>query len=251
MKYVFSLIFFTLLLTFDFGFSQDLNHEIGVSIGAVSIQSDYGQRGDFASSYGNVGFGIGVNYFVSFDEYRRSWNERSTFLKNHFRLKLEMSYLKDNFRHYGKYIESLSATSIKMAAMRGSTKIYNLGGQLEYLIFDIMEDHKLEPYLAMGIYTVFYDPELESALGDWKDNPSLIPRVYQNGSIHLQKAQTQSFSFGFGTRYRVKRNFSMLADFRWQKFLTNNIDGLDPQIGANKYRDWLLYFQVGAAFKLN
>ena len=251
MKSLFFIVFYLSLVWTGFLFSQNLNHEVSVSIGAVSIQSDYGERGDFASSYGNVGFGVGLNYYISFNEYRHRWNDRSSNLKNHFRLKLGASYMQDNFRHRGSYIESLDATALKMIAMKGSTKIYNLGGQLEYSIFDFMDERTLEPYVSVGLYYVFYDPDLQSDLGDWRDNPSLIPTVYQNGSIHLQKDKTQSFSFGFGTRYHIKKNFNMLFDFRWQKFLTNNIDGLDPQIGANKFRDWLLFAQVGVVFKLN
>lgn len=246
-------LFFTLLGIFSITsiFSQNYNHEIGISLGAVSIQSDYGERGDFASSYGNVGFGVGLNYYFSFDGAYTRWNYKSNFLKNHFRLKLGVSYMQDNFRHRGKYIEGLGVMAIKMAAMRGSTKIYNFGGQLEYAIFDFMDDKKFEPYLSGGIYYVFYDPDLTSELGDWRDNPSVLPPVYLNGSIHLQKDKTQSFSFGFGSRYAAGKSTKMIFDFRWQKFLTNNIDGIDPQIGANKFRDWLLFAQVGVVFKLN
>ncbi len=243
-------LFFVFLSSF-LSYSQNYNHEFGVSIGAVSIQSDYGERGDFASSYGNVGFGVGLNYYFSFDNSYSRWNAHTSDLQNHFRLKLGASYMQDHFIHRGRYIESLSVTAIKMAAMRGSTKIYNFGGQIEYAIFDFMDERKLEPYLAIGLYYVFYDPDLTSELGDWKDNPSLIPTVYQNGSIHLEKDKTQSFSFGFGSRYAIGESTKMVFDFRWQKFLTNNIDGLDPQLGANKFRDWLLYAQVGVVFKVN
>jgi len=248
MKKLFFIIFL-IFITFNIS-SQDFNHEIGVSLGAVSIQSDYGERGDFGSSYGNIGFGASLAYFISFNESYGRWNAKSAFLKEHFRFKLDASYMNVNFVHRGKYIESNDITAVKMAAMRGNTKIYNFGGQIEYSIFSFMDDRDFEPYIAMGMYYVLYDPDLTSELGDWRDNPSYIPDVYQNGSIHLQKDKTQSITFGAGTRYRFN-NFTMVFDFRWQKFLTNNIDGLDPQLGANKYRDWLLFAQVGAVFKLN
>ena len=246
-------IFTTLIIIFMFTisvYSQNFKHELGLSVGVMSMQTDYGERGHFASSYGNIGFGVGAAYYLSFDEYRVRWNDKTTFLKNHFRLKIGASYMKDNFIHRGKYIESNSVSSLKMAAMRGSTKILNIGGQIEYYIFDFMSDKKLEPYLSGGLYYVFYDPELESELGNWRDDPNLIPSVYQNGSIQLQKDKTQSFSFGAGTRYN-SGDLTMIFDFRWQKFLSDNVDGLNPLLGANKFRDWLLFAQVGVVFKIN
>lgn len=250
MKSLFSLIIFSLFLSFNFGYSQVLKHEIGISISAVSIQSDYGEKGDFASTYGNIGFGAGLSYYVSFGEYQKRWNDKTDFLKSHFRAKLETNYIQSNFIHRGNRIEVATEDAIKSAALTGSTKIYNFGGQLEYTFFEITEENKFEPYLAIGGYYVLYDPELTSKLGDWKDNPSLLPTDYQNGGIHLQKDKTQSITFGLGTRYRIN-NFTMMYEVKWQRFLTDNIDGFAPLTGSNKSQDWLFMIQIGAIFKLN
>ena len=96
MKPSFYLIIFSFLLLFNFGYSQVLKHEIGISVGAVSIQSDYGESGNFASTYGNVGFEAGLSYYVSFGEYQKRWNDKTDFLKSHFRAKLATEYLKSN-----------------------------------------------------------------------------------------------------------------------------------------------------------
>jgi hypothetical protein len=250
MKSLFLLIFFSLFLSFNVGYGQVLKHEIGVSVGAVSIQSDYGESGDFASTYGNIGFGAGLAYFVSFGEYQKRWNDKTDFLKSHFRAKLEASYLQSNFIHKGKRIEVITEDAVKSAALTGSTKIYNFGGQLEYTFFGITEENKFEPYMAIGGYYALYNPELTSSLGDWKDNPSLLPNDYLNGSIHLQKDSTQSITFGLGTRYKIN-NFTMLYEIKWQRFLTDNIDGFAPLNGSNKSKDWLFMAQIGAVFKLN
>lgn len=240
--------FFILFFIFLFfnSYSQFLKHEVGVSLGATSMQTDYGRRNDFESAYGNVGFGASLFYYLSFDEVRVKWNDRSTFMKNHFKLKLEANYMKDNFVHKGNY----KHLSPKMAAMKGSTKLYNLGGQIEYFIFDFIDQRMIEPYFYAGMHYVIYDPELETVLGDWRDKPSLIPTAYLNGGINMEQNKTQSISFGLGTRFTPNK-LTFVFDLRWQKFQTDNIEGLSPMISANKYRDWLFYAQAGMVFRLN
>ena len=53
----------------QFGFS----HEIGVITGPVAFYSDFGQRYDFETNAGNVGFGIGIIHYMNFS-YRADCN---------------------------------------------------------------------------------------------------------------------------------------------------------------------------------
>ena len=46
----------------QFGFS----HEIGVIAGPVVFYSDFGQRYDFETNSGNVGFGVGLIHYITF-----------------------------------------------------------------------------------------------------------------------------------------------------------------------------------------
>ena len=92
------LFFINFLIFFTFNvFSQDFNHEIGISLGAVSIQSDYKERdNDLVGAYRNVGFITGVSYYLSFNSDYKKWNDKTVFLKNHFRLKLDANTHKIN-----------------------------------------------------------------------------------------------------------------------------------------------------------
>ncbi len=229
---------------------QDLNHEIGIFAGVISMQTDYGQRKDFSSSYGNVGFGVGAAYYVSFNEVYGRWNDRSTYMKSHVRLKLEFSYMSNSFKHHGEYTKGTSLETVKYNAMQGSTKLLNYGAQFEYLIYKNYDLRKWEPYVSAGLFMVNYNAALKSSLGDISQDASLLPNVYGANSVFLNKDKTQSFSFGGGSRYNLD-NFTMTFDFRWQRFLSDTVDGLKPKIPANKYNDWLLFFNVGAVFKLN
>ena len=46
----------------QFGFS----HEVGIITGPVALYSDFGQRNDFETNAGNVGFGVGLIHYLNF-----------------------------------------------------------------------------------------------------------------------------------------------------------------------------------------
>ena len=50
--------------------AQDKNsHEIGIISGSASFTTDYGQRNNFMSNVGgNVGIGIGLIYYLNFQD---------------------------------------------------------------------------------------------------------------------------------------------------------------------------------------
>ena len=67
----------------QFGFS----HEVGIITGPVVFYSDFGQRNDFDTNIGNVGFGVGLVHYLNFS-YRADCNcyTRSTYFNNHFKV---------------------------------------------------------------------------------------------------------------------------------------------------------------------
>lgn len=238
------LFFISFLFLINTTHSQTLKHEVGGIIGSTMFQGDYGQRSNFGSSIANVGFGIGAVYYLSFSEGRGNWYQSSSYMKNHFRFRGEFSYMSTKFRHHG------DVSNIKMLAMEGSTKMVNIGGQVEFTIFSNEDDRVWKPFLSTGIFHTNYNPDLKSDLGDWRNDPSLLPAAYLNDGIYLKKDKTQAFVFGGGTRYELK-NFDLVFEMRWQRFLNGTVDGIDPKLSANKYRDWLAFINIGAVFQLN
>lgn len=242
-KYSFTLILVIFCSTL---FSQQLKHEIGISAGLISMQTDYGERGHLPSSVANIGFGIGGSYYLSFDENRNRWSERTTWLKDHLRGKLELSYMGAGLKHRGKYVENeglLKETS-------GSTKMLNVGGMLEINFFPSSDFRSWKPYASIGGIYSMVTPEFESTLGDIEDNPSLVPNAYRNG-LYLEKDNASAFVIGAGSRYVKNNGTIFLVDFRWQRYFSDKVEGLVPQISANKHNDWLFYLNVGMVFRIN
>ncbi len=246
-------IFFTLtliLITSTFFAQNKLLHEIGIVTGPVSMQTDFGERHHFPSSVLNIGFGVGLVYYISFDPDRIYWNQRGTYLMNHSKLRFELSYMQDQLIQRGRYIEGNSTEAILLKAIHGNSKLLNAGAQYEFSVFSASSERDFRPYFSLGGMYTSYQPQVESSLGDIKTNPSLIPTAYING-IHNDSGSTGSLLLGAGTTYTTSSDLKFVMDFRWQRFITDDIDGLTPLIPANKYNDWLFYLNFGIIFKMN
>ncbi|HEU0136486.1 MAG TPA: glutamate dehydrogenase, partial [Flavobacterium sp.] len=104
-------IIITLLLLI--GYSNDgvaqygFSHEVGVIVGPVAFQSDYGERQDFSTNAGNTGYGIGLIHYLNFS-YKAECNcyTPETYFNDHFKLRSELSYNKTKLKHFGEYVES-------------------------------------------------------------------------------------------------------------------------------------------------
>ncbi len=60
-------VFFCLVAGMQVGRAQlGFSHEIGAIVGPVQFRSDYGQRADEGTNFGNTGFGIGIVHYINF-----------------------------------------------------------------------------------------------------------------------------------------------------------------------------------------
>lgn len=242
--------------------AQDKNsHELGFIFGSASFTTDYGERYDFnANVGGNVGPGFGLIYYINFTDYRYRWNQRTNYFSEHFRVRGEFSYMSAKLEHFGQYAEEDSYAGEQLRAMHGKTQLFNLGAQMEFHIVDIVDFGsrriprlKFSPYLSLGVMADFYNPSLESDLGDWKQDPSVLyPKWAVPGAVNTEAGITASITGGIGTRFKVGEYSDLLLESRWQYFLSNWVDGLNAKDDpANKYNDWLLYIHVGYVYYLN
>jgi hypothetical protein len=237
------------------------SHEIGIISGAASFTTDYGQRNHFMSNIGgNVGMGIGLVYYLNFTDYRYRWNQRTNYWSEHFRLRAELSYMTANLDHFGIYAEEQSIWGEKLRSMHGKTKLINFGSQLEFHIVDIVDfgsrripDLKWSPYVSAGLMIDYYDPDLKSDLGNWREDISVIYEKWQvPEAIKLKPNFTASLTLGIGTRHKLGEYSDLLIESRWQFFMSNYVDGLNAKDDvANKYNDWLLWVHVGYIYYLN
>ncbi len=243
-------------------YAQDYkSHEIGFITGSASFTTDYGQRYDFLSNVGgNVGMGFGLIYYLNFTDYRYRWNQRTNYFNEHFRLRGELSYMSAKLDHFGKYAEENSISGEKLRAQHGKASIINVGAQLEFHLVDIVDfgsrripDLKWSPYVSAGFFVDFYNPDMWSDLGDWRENIDVIYSKWTvPGAINVEPNITTSATLGIGTRHKLGEYSDILIESRWQYFFSNYVDGLNAKDDpANKYNDWLLWIHVGYVYYLN
>jgi hypothetical protein len=251
--------YFIAIILFLFGYSSEIiaqygfSHEVGVIAGPVAFQSDYGERHNYDTNFGNTGYGIGLIHYLNFS-YKADCNcyTPETYFNDHFKLRSELSYNKTNLRHYGEYVEGdkKKLFNRQLRGMRGSTAVTNIGMQLEYFPLSIRDFTSnvgsLAPFISLGGQFSFYDPEAYSTLGRL-DTPATTPVKYF-GATQNSSGTVWSVVGSVGTRYKLSPLSDLMVDFRLQYYFSNWVDGLNPnpsRYPENKANDWLVWFNVG------
>jgi hypothetical protein len=233
----------------------NLAHEIGVTIGPVAFQSDYGERHDFETNAGNTGYAVGLIHYINFS----SKADRNTYFNEHFKVRSELSYSSTSFRHFGKWVDqgNNSIGKVQLRAMRGASKIMNLGIQGEFHPVKIHDFENtigaFDPYASLGLAYSFYNAEATSTLGPLGTSLTTIPKYLTpsdgrpNGFSNESKT-VLSVIAGIGTRYKLTTMSDLLVDMRFQYFTSDWVDGLNPNkqiYTENKANDWMVWFNIG------
>lgn len=240
------------------------SHELGIIVGPIAFQSDYGQRHDFSTNAGNTGIGIGIIHFLNFT-YNSNYDYTSkTYFNNHFKVRSELSYNKTKLKHFGKYVapEKTSVGANQLRAMTGSTSITNLGMQLEFFPKNIRDYTTtigaFAPFLSIGGQFSYYSTEASSTLGVLGDPAITYPKYLTPTDGRPYGFSTESkgvFSIvsSIGSRYKLNDSSDLMLDLRAQYFFSNWVDGLNPNptiYKENKANDWLIWFNVGYIYYL-
>ncbi|RYG30387.1 MAG: glutamate dehydrogenase [Chitinophagaceae bacterium] len=240
----------------QFGFS----HEVGVIVGPVAFQSDYGQRGDFKTNAGNTGIGVGLIHYLNF-AYRAECNcyAPETFFNDHFKLRSELSFNHTKLNHEGEWAERNNTFGRQLKAVEAETSVTNIGVQLEFFPLSIREfsasPGKLAPFISLGGQFSFYNPKASSQLGNGVlgDDPTITPVKYFDAFDH-EGGTTWSVVGSVGTRYKLTTLSDLMIDLRWQYYFSNWVDGLSPNPDVykeNKANDWLVWLNVGYIYYLD
>lgn len=233
----------------------NIEHEIGILVGPVAFQSDYGERHNIETNTGNTGFGIGLVHYINFSTSANFGD----YFKDHFKVRTELSYNSTNFRHFGKWVDqnSNSIGAQQLRAMRGSSKMVNLGLQGEFNLINI---HDFEntiggfgPYISLGVLYSYYTAEASSTLGPLGTPETTIKKylIPSDGRPHGFSNESKgvlSVVAGFGTRYKLTTMSDLLVDMRFQYFTSDWVDGLNPNkqiYTENKANDWMVWFNIG------
>lgn len=249
MKFIRIIIFSLLLVSFSNLKAQNttINSELGILVGPVFMQTDYGESGNFKSSTSNVGIDFGVAYVADFSDSRYQSNAFA-WLADHMKVRAELSFSKVNLEHDGINIEEGTENSInQFKGMTGDVKLFNIGFFGEWYFMSITKSSsKIQPYFLTGL-------SYSSAKSSVSFGDAGIPDVYYPLDDNFASSDSNSgisFNLGLGLRYKLE-DIDLVAEGRYQSFLSDEIEGLDPDIAGNKNNDSQVLFKVGAIFHLN
>jgi hypothetical protein len=243
------------------------SHEIGVIVGPVAFQSDYGERNDLSTNAGNTGFGIGLVHYLNFS-YRADCDcfNPDTYFNDHFKFRTELSYNRTKLNHFGKWVTpekvANSVDAAQLKAMEGSTSVTNIGMQIEFYPWSIRDftatTGSYGPFVSLGGQFSFYNPEVSSTLGKLSAT-TVHPKYWapSDGKPHgytNEGGSVWSIVSSVGTRYKLTPLSDLIIDLRAQYYYSNWVDGLNPdpaKYHENKANDWNIWLNFGYIYYLN
>jgi hypothetical protein len=229
-------------------FSQTFMHEVGIFLGPVSTQTDYGERGDFKSNTGNIGLSIGLTHTLSF------YNGRS-YLEENLRMRTEFSYASTKLKYYGAYVDpaDTSVAANQLRAMKGKTQYANIGIQFELNAINIQKRHgDINFYGTIGGMYSMGTSTVSSTLGNINTS-GILPAFLTDDvdEYRNDKFNTFAMTAGFGVNFDLGRNSRIFAEYRNQFFFSDWVDGLNAKnFEPNKKNDAAAQLSFGIAFYL-
>ena len=238
--------------------AQHYTHDIGVFIGSTSLQTDYGERSHFGSDIKNSNLSFSAVHYLHFFNRTLRWDPNNV-LHNHLMVKSEIQYTSNTeLKHHGKYADRQSTSGEKLRAMKGSLRMLNLGIHLEYFLKPLEEfiyphtDISFNPFFTFGVQYSFYNNGLKSDLGDYRQDVTVLPNKYQDvTSLAIGSGQSFALNMGIGTRYKLTEKIDLVAQFNYQYFFTDKLDGLKAEVFENKNNEWASNVQIGLVYHLN
>ena len=260
-KIFFLILGFYNMANAQFGFS----HEIGVIVGPVAFQSDYGERHNLSTNAGNTGYGIGIIHYLNFS-YKADCNcfTPETYFNDHFKLRSELSFNKTELKQFGEWVgpDKIGTGADQLRAMRGITAVTNIGMQIEYFPFSIRDftarTGSFGPFISIGGQFSFYNTKASSTMGTLGTplttfSKYLVPSEGHQYGFSNEVGPVWSIVSSVGTRYKLAPLSDLMVDFRMQYYFSDWVDGLNPnrtQFKENIANDWLVWFNVGYVYYL-
>ena len=250
------LLFFVLSKQDSYG-QLGISQEVGVIVGPLAFYSDFGQRNNNETNFGNSTIAIGLVHYINF-AYNAACNcnTRERYFNDHFKLRTEIDYHKTKLEHLGKWVadDQQGDGPDFLRSMKGETRIFEIGSQLEYFPLSIRDfasgGNKLAPFISAGVHWISYDPSItydeqfgyDSNYYGGKYNPQI--------TMQQEGGNTWAVLASVGVRYKLTPLSDLMLDSRLQYYFSNWVDGLNPEVPENKANEWHYWLSIGYVYYL-
>lgn len=246
------------------GFAQlGFSHEIGVIVGPVAFQSDYGERHNLETNAGNTGIGIGLIHYINF-AYRADCNcySTDTYFNDHFKLRSEISYNTTRLDHFGQWADNPKPSYDNLRTHHGSANNLDIGMSLEYFPYSIRAfsatRYSFAPFISVGPRFTTYSPTARTTNpeGTIFDSSNLFVGWVPDAAnptypVNTDGGTTWSITGSIGSRYKLTILSDLMIDLRWQYYFNNWVDGLDHKLKSDRANDWLVWLNFGYIYYLD
>ena len=230
----------------------NVSHELGVSFGIASFQTDMGLSSEFAAA-NQASLSFGISHYLKFFGSQYNWRSGSSFFSEHFKLKSELSYINNTNVSFEP-----AGVSEKLDNMKAAIKLLNVGLNLEYYILEL-EDYtsyfktsgSVNPFVTIGVHYSYSQPDIlvndVSLKGKEEPYTDLIDK-WQEGAVFLDAENIFSATAGAGLRISLERmDFSF--EGRYQYYFSDVVEGLNaPNDPGNKGNDSMVFFTTGITY---
>lgn len=246
---------------FIFGFSN----EIGIGVGPLLFQSDFGLRNNIDTNVNNVGLGVILMHYMNF-AYRSDCNcySRDVYFNDHFKIRNEIDYHYTKLSHEGPESQSDSDEGRDLRDHMGTSSVFEIGSQLEFYPLSIRDFQAgafiIAPYITLGGHYVSYQPGYSSVQDVAGATPEDIyfDRFLQGegqlGGIDDAPGHTAALTGSVGFRFKIGFLSDINLELRYHRYFSNWVDGLNPAeefYPPNKYDDSIVWLNIGYVYYLN
>jgi len=226
--------------------------EVGVFFGPAMFQTDMGLSTEFAAQ-NQATLAFGLSYYLKFFGSQYNWRSGSSYFSEHFKLKVELSYMNNTNVGFEP-----AGSSEKLDAMKARIKLYNAGLNFEYYIFEL-EDYasfykssgSINPFVTIGVHYSYSQPDIlvdEVSLKGQEEPYTQLIDKWQEDAVFLDAENIFSASAGAGVRFGLEQvDFSL--EGRYQYYFSDVVEGLNA-IGdpANTSNDSMVFFTAGVIY---
>jgi len=223
-------------------------HEFGFNGGFYQLRSDYGERFDSDTNFGNQGITIGLTYYLN-----RASRRRINYFKEHTKYRIDLIYSNVSLQHYGQWSDSPL-----LEAMTGTFSNIGLSTGLEYYPFGVRKQtfnqwyslsETISPYAGVAVGLNFMSPNAESSLDGGLNNPSNIFPTFVSQDVDdglvLDDRVVLSLNLRLGIRLNLGMRDGIMLESSWMLFGSDLVEGLKPNGPQNKYTDWSWGINIG------
>ncbi len=247
-------------LSMSYGFSQlGFSHELGFIAGPAPFQSDYGQRYDWETNKGNLGFKAALIHYLNFS-YQSECDcyTTYTYFNDHFKIRNEISYFSSKLDHFGEFAEKDNVGGRFLRdEMNGKTTVYGIGTQLEFFPRSVRDYENggflFSPYGSIGVKFNYFVPEVDVDYSNIGEG-SFLGTKFGPQYISEESDTTLSFTASAGSRFKLSTLSDIVVEAKWEYFLSNWVDGVNPDetiYPENRANDWMFFIGVGYIYYLD